>query len=154
MMSARFTLALLTGLCGCSTTATITLSSGDQFEAKILGSEQDKLIVKTAEGAEVPIARSEITDIDHPGNAAAAVGGVLSAYGALNIAAGIPKCSEELGASCPFIFVPAAAGASMLIWGLVTWAESSHAAAGNSPPQNSGAVPAPPSSSAFDFSRR
>ncbi|MFL5348715.1 MAG: hypothetical protein ACJ8AT_28295 [Hyalangium sp.] len=134
---------------GCSTTATISRANGESLDAKILRSAPGAVVVQIDNGSELRIPRSEITDIDHPGNGVAVVGGLLSAYGGLNIAAGAPKCSENGGAYCTGVFLPAAIGASMLIWGLSTWISSTDAA---SSPPSSGSVPKVPQASAFDFS--
>lgn len=154
-MRVSFVLVLLTWLCGCSTTATISLVNGGKVEARIIGSDRDDLIVETATGMEVPVARSEISTIDHPGNTAAVFGGALTAYGALNVAAGFPTCGKHEvapAAYCFGIFVPAAVGASVLAWGMMTWLRSTHAATPGSLAPSSFAVPDPPPSSAFEFS--
>jgi hypothetical protein len=44
------------------------------------------------------------------------------AYGALNIAVGLPKCNDQVdnkAAYCTGVFLPAAIGAGLLIWGLI-----------------------------------
>jgi hypothetical protein len=154
MMPLGLTLVLLAWLCGCSTAAKISLIEGGQVEARIQRSDQDNLVVGTETGAEVPIPRSEISEIDHPGNVVAVIGGVLSAYGVTNIVGGISTCGEKKmpGAACLGVFWPATVGASMLTWGLMTWMRSTRAA-DRSLSQDSGTVPIPPSPSAFDFSR-
>jgi hypothetical protein len=135
--------------CGCSTTATIYRTDGRTIEAKIRDSTSSSLMVQTDQGSEARIPRSEITDIDHPGNATAVVGGLLGIYGGFNIALGAPQCSK--GASfCTGVFLPAILGTSMLIWGLSTWSDSSSAASGPAR-SSSSTVPAAPQSSAFDF---
>jgi hypothetical protein len=154
MRPLRLTLALLAWLCGCSTVAKISLIEGGYVEAKIQRSDQDNLFFETETGAEVPIPRSEVTEIDHPGNVVAVVGGLLSAYGATVIVEKLSTCSDQElpGAACTGALWPATVGASMLVWGLVTWVSSTRAA-DRSLSQDSGTVPLPPSPSAFDFSR-
>ncbi|HYH96338.1 hypothetical protein [Hyalangium sp.] len=151
-MSTKITVTLLASILisGCSTTASISRTNGRELEAKIQRSTPGAVVVQTNGGSEVSISRSDITDIDHPGNASAVVGLLLSTYGAINIAAGAPKCSEGGGAFCTGVFLPAAIGFPMLIWGLSTWLGSSNAAA--SSPLVSGNVPDAPQASAFDFS--
>ena len=83
---------LIATLFGCGNTATITRSNGPSFEARIVGSDRDRIYV---EGARAGIPREEIIDIDHPGNGAAVAGGILSAYGVLNIAVGASDCGIE-----------------------------------------------------------
>jgi hypothetical protein len=151
-MPTKLTAALLALLCGCSTTATISRINGGTVEARIARSDDKSLFVKTAEGPEVAIPRADVSEIDHPGNATAVFGGFLSAYGALNIAAGIETCGEVGGAYCIGTFLPAAIGVPMLIWGLKTWGDSLSAASNHSTSGYTGVVPAPPPSSPFDFS--
>lgn len=151
-MPTKLAVALLTMLCGCSTTATISRINGATVEAKIARSDSSSLFVKTAEGPEVAIPRADVSDIDHPGNGTAVFGGLLSAYGAMNIAAGLETCGELGGAYCVGTFLPAAIGIPMLIWGMTTWAGSTGAAANTSPSGHTGVVPSPPPASPFDFS--
>jgi len=149
----KITVTLLAAilLCGCSTTATISRINGRQVEAKIQRSTPGAVVVQTDAGKEVSISRSDISDIDHPGNVAAVIGGLVSAYGALNIAVGAPRCGEGGGAYCTGVFLPAAIGVPMLIWGLSTWVGSTSAV--SSPASSSsGNVPDAPPASAFDFS--
>ncbi|MFP2931948.1 hypothetical protein ACLESO_43635 [Pyxidicoccus sp. 3LG] len=153
-MPTKPTVALLTLLCGCSSTARISRINGEPIEARIHRSNNETLFLRTEWGPDVALPRSEVVDIDHPGNGVAVAGGILSAYGALNIAAGLETCSELGGAYCVGTFLPAAIGVPMLIWGLTTWGNSTSAAANNSKPAYSGVVPSPPSTSPFDFALR
>lgn len=150
-MPTKLTVTLLTStlICGCSTTATISRTNGRTIDAKIQRSTPGAIVVQTNSGSEARIPRSEITDIDHPGNAVAVVGALLGIYGGLNIAAGAPKCADNGGAFCTGVFLPAAIGTSMLIWGLSTWIGSTNAA---SAPASSNTVPEIPPDSAFNFS--
>ncbi|WP_044191308.1 hypothetical protein [Hyalangium minutum] len=151
-MPTRLTWVLLAALCGCSTTATVSLFDGRRFEAKIRHSDPDEVVVETQSGWVVPIPRLEISGIDHPGNVAAVAGGLVGAYGAVGLVRKLGSCDENQipEVACVASFIPVTVGTSMLVWGLVTWFGSTRAAS----PQNSGAVPNPPSSSAFDFSSR
>jgi hypothetical protein len=151
-MPTKLTAALLMLICGCSTTATISRINGVDFDAKITHSDRELLFLKTEGGPEVAIPRKEVSDIDHPGNGTAVFGGLLSAYGALNIAAGIGTCSEVGGAYCVGTFLPAAVGLPMLIWGLRTWSNSTSAAENQSTSGYTGVVPSPAPASPFDFS--
>jgi len=153
-MSTKITATLLASIliCGCSTTATISRVNGRTVEAKIRRSTPGSVVVETDGGKEVSISRSDISDIDHPGNVAAVFGSLLSAYGAVNIAAGASNCSQGGGAYCTGVFLPAAIGVPMLIWGLSTWAGSTGAASAQSSSSSSDTVPDAPPASAFDFS--
>jgi uncharacterized protein YceK len=147
----KISVALLASilLSGCSTTASISRFNGTEVEAKIIRSTPGAIVVESNGGAERSISRSDISDIDHPGNAAAVVGGLLSIYGAINIAAGAPHCEQGGTAYCGGVFLPAAIGVPMLIWGLSTWANSTSAASSAPSPHS---VPKAPSAAAFDFS--
>ena len=153
MIPTRLTLALCLWLSGCSTAATLSLNSGVEVEARIRGADQDNLIVMTKDGSEVAIPREEISEIDHPGNVAAVIGGLMTA----NVTQSVVRnqgftCgeSEQPEATCLGVGIHAAIGAYLLLWGLVTWVDSTRAAA--SPvSQGSGEVQAP-LPSAFDFS--
>jgi hypothetical protein len=155
-MPKKLIATMLMLLCGCSTTATISRANGRQLEGKIIGSNASAIIVETEGDSTLNIPRSEITDIDHPGNASAVVGGFLGAYGVLNIATGASGCSEYGAAYCTGVFLPATLGVSMLIWGLTTWSNSTgNAAAGHEAVSSRGSnhVPEPPAADAFNFSR-
>jgi hypothetical protein len=160
-MPKKITATLLSSLllCGCSTTATISRINGRTLEARIQRSTPGAVVVKTESGQEVSISRSEISDIDHPGNVAAVIGGLLSAYGAANIAVGAPQCSTQGGAYCSGVFLPAALGVSMLAWGLGTWIGSTSAASSPEGSSSSSSarlspsgVPDAPAAAAFAFS--
>jgi hypothetical protein len=150
-MPKKITVTLLASIliCGCSTSASISRIDGRDIQGKIQRSTSDAVVVATRGGTEVSVPRSEITDIDHPGNAIAVLGGLVGAYGALNIAVGAPTCSDTSAAYCVGVALPAAAGAAMLIWGLSTWLGSTDAAGSDS---SAGTVPEVPPASAFDFS--
>jgi hypothetical protein len=100
------------------------------MEAKILRSNHDSLFIETSGGGEMVVPRSEVTDIDHPGNVVAVVGGAIGGYGLLNIAVGLSHCDTMGAAYCTGVFTPAAVGIPMLIYGLVVWNDSKDAAAG------------------------
>jgi RNase P/RNase MRP subunit p29 len=116
--------ALCTSL-GCGTAATITRKNRTD-EGRIVRSTSTSVIIDNGAG-ERSIPREEITDIDHPGNAVAVVGAVLLGYGILNIAVAASHCEEKGGAFCTGVFIPAAAGLGMSIWGLTVWSRSTRA---------------------------
>ena len=145
-MLKKMTVTLLASIlfCGCSTAASISRADGKPINGKILRSSSSAIIVETKTGS-----RSNISDIDHPGNGVAIIGGLLGAYGAFNITQGVPLCEENGPAFCGGVFLPAVVGGTMLIWGLSTWLGSTGAA---SMPSGSTTVPDAPQASAFDFS--
>jgi hypothetical protein len=113
----------LTFVMGCSTTATVSRRSGPPIEGQIKGGSPNTIAVDTG-GGEVVVPRSDITEVDHPGNVHTLIGGLLLGYGVLNIAVGAPECEnrpkDERTAYCIGVFTPAVLGASIMIWGLVT----------------------------------
>jgi hypothetical protein len=116
--------ALIAALCtGCGTTATITRVNAPPVEAHIQGGDAENVYVEGG-GAVKTIPRKDITDVDHPGDGAIVAGSILSAYGALNIAVGAPQCQEKGDAFCTGVFLPAAIGIPILIWGIATHASS------------------------------
>jgi hypothetical protein len=114
---------------GCGTTATISRKNGQQDEATIIRSTSTSLMVDTGAG-ERAISKDEIVDIDHPGNVHAIIGGLLLAYGILNISVGAGQCDSRGAAFCTGVFTPAAVGLGMSIWGLTVWSKSTAAAHG------------------------
>jgi hypothetical protein len=128
---------LLLALTGCSTSATITRRFGSPRDAKIVGSDSENVYVETLGGRDA-IPRSEITDIDHPGNVAAVIGGIVAAYGAANIAVGVPQCEKQGAAFCTGVFIPAVVGVSVMTWGLGTYGSSVSAVSDGAPKEQQG----------------
>jgi len=109
---------------GCSTTSTIARGSGPPLEGHIVGGSPSALVIEDG-GRRYAIPRSDIREIDYPGNVHAVVGGILAGYGVLNVAVGYEDCANGSGtdaqnrAYCVGLFTPGAVGLGMLIWGLV-----------------------------------
>jgi|GEM_PF-1795072 len=75
-----FSIVLLVS--GCSTTAMIYLKDGTSIEGRIKRSDQPSIYVATEDSGElITIDRSNIEDIDHPGDIYALVGTVLGVLG-------------------------------------------------------------------------
>jgi hypothetical protein len=114
----------------CSTTATITERDTTRYEVAIVRSTPSELIVATRNG-ERPIARDQISDIDHPGNVAIVVGSALLAAGALNLA-GLYSCQDsrrsDFCAGWAGGGALALSGLGLVVWGAVVWTQSVHAA--------------------------
>jgi len=108
---------------GCGTSATITRNDGTLLEGWIQGGTQDSIIVEPRSGRRQEILRSEISDIDHPGNVHVLVGGIVFAYGGILAGTTAEHCTEtgDNLSGCVLGFVPVLAGAGILTWGLVTW---------------------------------
>ncbi|AUX45499.1 uncharacterized protein SOCE26_069910 [Sorangium cellulosum] len=48
------------------------------------------------------------------------LGGVLTAYGALDVGVGLPRCETEGAAFCTGVFLPIGIGLPVMIWGIAT----------------------------------
>jgi hypothetical protein len=131
---------------GCGNVATITRKSQTvPSEGKITRSDAVMVYVqKRPDSDEYGIDRSDIVDIDHPGNVAAVIGGVVAAYGVANIQVGVPEyChgyQEDDGAACVGVFLPAVIGGSVMVYGLAVWARSVISAIPTSAPPNASRV--------------
>jgi hypothetical protein len=118
-------------LLGCSTTATIRHDRGPPLETRIVGGTPGAILVY-AQGRTYALPRHEVRDIDHPGNVHVLVGGMLAAYGIVNIAVGFERCEKaqgfendaEYGGYCAGVFTPFILGTGMVLWGLVTYVSS------------------------------
>jgi hypothetical protein len=125
----RSLLAILafTTCAACGTTATITRTNGPPVEGHITGGDAENLYVEES-GARSTIPRSDIKDIDHPGDGATVAGAILMGYGSLNIAVGAPMCKDKGAAFCVGVFTPMAVGIPILLWGAAVHAGSVSAA--------------------------
>lgn len=110
-------------LINCGSTASIYKADGTMTEGEIIGGDNENLYVKIW-GKDSSIPKSDIFNIDHPGNGLAVGGGILAAYGALNIAVGLPRCKDKGTGFCVGVFTPAVVGIPMLINGLLIWGKS------------------------------
>jgi hypothetical protein len=138
-MSFKWSVFALLLLNGCGTSAVITTRSGTPYDAKIGGGDSDAIYVKGPRGPE-RVSRSEIVDIDHPGNVAATIGGIVTAYGVANIAVGAPLCGDQGPAFCVGVFTPALIGVAVMGWGLSVYDASVTAASGDAPTEKQGSV--------------
>jgi hypothetical protein len=116
-----FGLVLLTG---CGNSATITRHTASPVDAKIIGGDRETLYVELPGGRKEAIPKREVVDIDHPGNVAATIGGIVGVYGAANIVVGMPECDRQGPAYCMGVFLPAAIGISLFAYGLGTYSGS------------------------------
>ncbi len=108
-------------LAGCGTSATLMIRNGVQIHGKIVGADAQDIYLQTAGGSARPIPKDEVTDIDHPGNVAAAIGSLLSAYGVVNIIVVAPGCDRESLAFCVGVGLPLAVGLPTAFWGFANW---------------------------------
>jgi hypothetical protein len=82
-------LVLLTFLGACVSTATIKRRSGPTIEACIDRSDQDKVYVSATDGKHYAVDRSDMIDVDHPGNVLMTTGLVISSFALLMLVSGI-----------------------------------------------------------------
>jgi hypothetical protein len=121
---------------GCGTTSTITRVNGPAIEGHIVGGDAENVYVGPKDAPQA-IPRSEITDIDYPGDGATIAGAILAGYGVVNIAVGAPQCGEKGAAFCTGVFAPLAVGIPIFLWGRATHASAVNAA--KMPPYRGGA---------------
>jgi hypothetical protein len=84
-------------------------------------------------GITTRIPRSEIKDIDHPGNVAATLGALLVALGVLDIVFGAPSCKDKGTAFCVSLFAPSVLGSGLTLYGGIVHSRSVSAASGEGP---------------------
>jgi len=112
----------------CAHTATVSRVDGTKVEAKILDADAESVTVQT-EGGTQTLLRSDITDIDHPGNAAMLTGVALAALGAIQAKEKYGPCKDaasRFGSSnkCIGHLWGLGVGIPMTIYGLVVWMKS------------------------------
>lgn len=112
---------------GCATTATIVTENGRRTEAFLAGGDKDHLLLRNPYGVETVVRRSEVLDIDYPGNVHALVGGIIAGTMGLELAFFGTMCSagglsqSACGLQFGLLGSVGAAGLAMLSWGLWTW---------------------------------
>jgi hypothetical protein len=109
----------------CSTTAGIQRLDGPDNETTIEGSDANALYVRGTSGRTYRLDRSQVGDIDHPGNVAVAVGASLVATGLLLFAATTSNTRSERIGLASFYGVP---GLGLMLSGGYFYARSKHAA--------------------------
>jgi hypothetical protein len=122
---------LIASLAGCSTTATIHRSDGYMLEGRIKGGTRSSIIVDPRIGERQEVPRSQVADIDHPGNVHALIGGIVFGIGGISAGANCGQADgagSDRDADCFYAVSIAITGAAMLGWGLYNWFGSSDAA--------------------------
>ncbi|MEQ9496530.1 MAG: hypothetical protein RIT81_06720 [Deltaproteobacteria bacterium] len=119
-------------LVACGTTATVQTSSR-LYEGTIERSDREYVLVRTEDGDE-RVRRLDIVDIDHPGNVHGLIGGLIAAYGLVNVGTGLDGCkagfgrtTDEATAFCVGLFIPLVVGTAIALWGGIVYAQSSNA---------------------------
>jgi hypothetical protein len=107
----------------CSHSASIRHRDGLEDDGRIVRRTPSFLVIE-GDAGERQIRLDDITEIDHPGNAALVTGAFLLAYGILNIAVGAPECDRRGALFCAGVMAPALVGGSMILWGGNVWLES------------------------------
>ena len=77
-------LLLTTLIFGCATTAKIDMIRGQDREGSILGSDDENVYIDT-EFSVLPLKKTEILKITHPGNGGRIVWSIVAGYGAFSI---------------------------------------------------------------------
>lgn len=109
--------ALAFFMLGCGTTATISRADGAQITGEIVRGDERNIYLSTAAGGTTKVRKTEITDVDHPGDAAAIVGLALTAVGLISLAAS--DCHASNKGECQALSVsPAFVGVPMVLWGI------------------------------------
>lgn len=113
-------LVLFMLLMGCGSGAIVTTHDGRYLEGRIGGHDRGYVFIA---GERVP--RSNVEDIDHPGNVAALLGSIVAGLGALSATS---NCKEENRAAdptpCTSSGIWMLTGIPIAIYGFVTHAES------------------------------
>lgn len=93
-MRAAIMVGVLAGTLGCGRSATLIRESGPRIEGVIVESDREVIVVEQ-DGERVRVPRSEVVDIDHPGNVALTYGVMGSAFSVLLIVASVPLLTAE-----------------------------------------------------------
>lgn len=80
----------------CSTTATFLTRSRGNAEARIIGGDRQRLLLQLESGAELVVDRTDVVDIDHPGNVVALLGGIVTFSGVTNLGVTAVSCRSAL----------------------------------------------------------
>ncbi len=82
-------ICMLVFCCSCSSSARFQMNDGSVLDGKILRSTRTEIIVEGEHAQETTVMRSDVYDIDHPGNGAILMGTVMVIYGSLFAAWGV-----------------------------------------------------------------
>ena len=101
------------------------------LEGRIKGGTPSSIIVDPRIGERQEIRRGQVTDIDHPGNVHALIGGIVFGIGGISAGANCGQADgagSDRDADCFYAVSVAITGAAMLGWGLYQWFGSTDAA--------------------------
>ena len=140
-------------LAACGNTATLSHRGGLVHEGKITAGSPDSIVFESDAGLSYASPRAEVHEIDHPGNVAATLGGIVLGHGLLSIGVAMDECRNderftdegEQAGFCTGIFAPAVVGLGLLVYGVFTYSRSKAAAEDTSfPASSAAALPRPP----------
>jgi len=118
-------LILLTMAIGCSTTATVKLRDGREYEGVITDSNAEWIYIDRDPGTPMDVRRENVTSIDHPGDIHFIIGSVIAGLGVANLAVNADECGEDgCFSMCAVAITPLAVGLGVGTWGLVVWLDS------------------------------
>jgi hypothetical protein len=117
-------MSLLAG--GCATTATIRRQRGPTIEATIDRSDATALYATTPQGPRYRIERSDVVDIDHPGNLAMGVGCLFATAGAGLLAIGYSARNPSGFVGIPVLmgWMSVVGGVPLALAGMWSWVRS------------------------------
>lgn len=115
------TLMLLScAITGCGSSATVQTRDGRLYDGRITGHDAQAIYINGA-----TVQRSEITDIDHPGDVAAVLGTLVASIGALSAVGNCRQDTRELEpARCTASGIWIATGVPIALYGLIVHSES------------------------------
>ncbi len=104
----------------CGSSATVQTRDGRLYDGRITGHDAQAIYIN---GATVP--RSEISDIDHPGDVAAVLGTLVATVGALSAVGNCRQETRELEpARCTASGIWIGTGLPIALYGLIVHSES------------------------------
>ncbi len=124
----RLFLSLLCLVAYACSSATVYRHNAPDLETTILGGSATHIYVETEDGRIVRIPRKNITDVDHPGNIEAVIGGVIALTGGMLFAVGNTSNQPEVRVVFTALgTIYAVPGIILLADGLINWNRSNSA---------------------------
>jgi len=125
MKATKAILVLFALTLGCSTTATVKLRDGREYEGEVTDSNAEWLYLDRDPGTAAHVPRGEVVNINHPGDIHFIVGSIIAGLGVANLAVNADECGEDgCFSMCAVAITPLAVGLGVGTWGLVVWLDS------------------------------